>query len=96
MSDMIYNFIDFIFTIIDFMIFFHLLTNKLTSNLSKKKQIFLYFVAYIFEFFAETSSKILSGIPLKIPFWLLFTLQCHLVSDKVGNFHGNKALVTFL
>lgn len=22
--------------------------------------------------------------------------QCHLVSDKVGNFHGNKALVTFL
>lgn len=74
MSDMIYNFIDFIFTIIDFMIFFRLLTNKLTSNLSKKKQIFLYFVAYIFEFFAETSSKILSGIPLKIPFWLLFTL----------------------
>lgn len=45
MSDMIYNFIDFIFTIIDFMIFFRLLTNKLTSNLSKKKQIFLYFAS---------------------------------------------------
>lgn len=28
--------------------------------------------------------------------WLLFRPQCHLVSDKVGNFHGNKALVTFL
>ena len=27
---------------------------------------------------------------------LQFTPQCHLVSDKVGNFHGNKALVTFL
>ena len=26
----------------------------------------------------------------------LFRTQCHLVSDKVGNFHGNKALVTFL
>ena len=22
--------------------------------------------------------------------------QCHLVSAKVGNFHGNKALITFL
>lgn len=47
MSDMIYNFIDFIFTIIDFMIFFRLLTNKLTSNLSKKKQIFLYILTPI-------------------------------------------------
>lgn len=27
---------------------------------------------------------------------LLFRPQCHLVSDKVGNFYGNKALVTFL
>lgn len=57
MSDMIYNFIDFIFTIINFMIFFRLLTNKLTSNLSKKKQIFLYFVAYIFEFLLKLHQK---------------------------------------
>lgn len=28
--------------------------------------------------------------------WQKFLNQCHLVSDKVGNFHGNKALVTFL
>ena len=39
-----------------------------------------------------TIAKIVDGI--RVTFEEL--IQCHLVSDKVGNFHGNKALVTFL
>ena len=49
---------------------------------------------------AASKKMKLSATSKKLDIGKSFTLkiytQCHLVSDKVGNVHGNKALVTFL
>lgn len=61
----------------------------------------VYLFFYYFDiFFARKKSKKLwvAGLTEFVlwQFGISTIIQCHLVSDKVGNFHGNKALVTFL